>query len=75
MITFSTLLPEHWGDVKAIYEEGVKTGNATFELSTPGWEQWNSSHVEHSRIVALADGEVAGWAALTPVQGDVYMPG
>ena len=69
MITFSTLLPEHWDAVRSIYEEGIKTGNATFQQSTPGWEEWNNSHLIHSRIVALVDDEVAGWAALTPVSG------
>lgn len=69
MITFSTLLPEHWPAVRSIYEEGIKTGNATFQQSAPEWEEWNSSHLEHSRIIAFLDNEVAGWAALTPVSG------
>ena len=31
MITFEPMLPAHWQEVKSIYEEGIKTGNATFE--------------------------------------------
>lgn len=69
MVTFSTLLPEHWEAVRSIYEEGIQTGNATFQQSAPGWDEWNNSHLTHSRIVALVDDEVAGWAALTPVSG------
>ena len=69
MITFCPLLPEHWPAVRSIYEEGIKTGNATFQQSAPGWEEWNSSHLAHSRIVALINDDVAGWAALTPVSG------
>jgi phosphinothricin acetyltransferase len=68
-IIFSPLLAEHWPAVKKIYEEGLKTGNATFQQSSPEWEEWDSSHVAHSRIIAVVDGEVAGWAALTPVSG------
>lgn len=69
MITFSPLLPRHWQSVQLIYEEGIKTGNATFQQSAPGWEEWNSSHLGHSRIVALIGTDIAGWAALTPVSG------
>ena len=29
------MLPEHWEDVKKIYEEGIVTGNATFQTSAP----------------------------------------
>lgn len=63
-LTFS-----HWPEVKHIYEEGIKTGNATFQASAPTWEEWDSSHVKNSRIVAIDDGKVLGWAALTPVSG------
>jgi Sortase and related acyltransferases len=69
MITFETLQPNHWQVVKNIYEEGIKTGNATFQQTAPEWDEWNTSHINHSRIVALVDNEVAGWAALTPVSG------
>ena len=69
MISFSPLLPGHWQAIRSIYEEGIKTGNATFEKQSPDWETWTSSHVLHSRIVAIVDNVVAGWAALTPVSG------
>lgn len=60
--------PEHWPRVRAIYLEGVATGQATFETEAPGWERWDSSHLPFARLVALAGGgRVAGWAALGPV--------
>ena len=60
--------PEHWPRVRAIYLEGVATGQATFETEAPGWERWDSSHLPFARLVALAEGGlVAGWAALGPV--------
>jgi L-amino acid N-acyltransferase YncA len=60
--------PEHWPRVRAIYLEGVATGQATFETEAPGWERWDASHLPFARLVALADGgRVAGWAALGPV--------
>ena len=35
MINITELLPDHWPAVRSIYEEGIKTGNATFEKQSP----------------------------------------
>jgi phosphinothricin acetyltransferase len=62
--------PEHWPRVRAIYLEGVATGQATFETEAPEWARWDSSHLPFARLVALdAGGRVKGWAALAPVSG------
>jgi phosphinothricin acetyltransferase len=53
--------------VRVIYLEGIATGNATFETSAPEWETWDAAHLPHGRLVARADGEIAGWAALSPI--------
>lgn len=53
--------------VRAIYEEGMATGNATFETAAPDWQDWDADHVASCRIVAAVDGTVVGWAALGPV--------
>jgi len=59
---------EHWKQVKRIYLEGIDTGDATFETEAPTWERWNSSHLSHSRVVAIdAYNDVLGWGALSPV--------
>jgi L-amino acid N-acyltransferase YncA len=58
---------EHWPGVKAIYEQGIAGGNATFETEAPSWEDWDKTHLEGHRLVALQGGEVVGWAALAPV--------
>ena len=68
-MTLTLLLPTHWPAVKAIYEAGLATGNASFQTSAPGWEEWDMAHLSHSRLVALDGDIVAGWAALTPVSG------
>lgn len=57
----------HWPVVKAIYEQGIAGGNATFETEAPSWDDWDRTHLEGHRLVALEDGEVVGWAALSPV--------
>jgi phosphinothricin acetyltransferase len=68
MITLDIMKPSDWEAVKEIYEEGIATGNATFQQSAPTWDEWNTTHLQHSRIVAK-DNNVLGWAALTPVSG------
>ncbi len=55
-----------WDAVRAIYREGIATGNATFETDAPAWEAWDKDHLRACRLVAKADGRVVGWAALTP---------
>jgi L-amino acid N-acyltransferase YncA len=64
-----TMLPEHWPFVKKIYEEGIATGNATFQSSSPGWEEWDAGHVKNSRLVFVENDDIFGWAALTAVSG------
>ena len=63
------LLPAHWDAVKKIYEEGIATGNATFQTGTPGWDDWDKAHSINPRLVAIENNEVLGWAAITPVSG------
>ncbi len=60
---------DFWPDIVRIYESGIATGHATFEKSAPDWKSWDSSHRKDCRLVALIDGQVAGWAALSPVSG------
>lgn len=58
---------EDWEAVRSIYQEGIAAGNATFETETPEWEIWNNSHLHSCRFVARKEGQVVGWAALSPV--------
>jgi L-amino acid N-acyltransferase YncA len=60
------LRPNDWPRVRAIYEDGIRSGNATFETEAPAWEDWDAGHPE-LRLVAERDGVVVGWAALAPV--------
>ena len=60
--------PDDWPIVRAIYEAGIASGNATFETSVASWDQWDRTHLpDHRLIAADADGHVVGWAALAPV--------
>lgn len=61
------LRPDDWRAVAAIYEAGIRTGNATFETEVPSWEAWDAAHLPEHRLVAELDGALVAWAALTPV--------
>jgi L-amino acid N-acyltransferase YncA len=57
----------HQNDLSKIYLEGIATGNATFQTSPPSWDEWDKSHLLHSRLIAIEHGLALGWASLTPV--------
>jgi phosphinothricin acetyltransferase len=61
------LRPDDWPEVARIFEEGIRTGNATFETEVPSWEAWDAAHVPEHRFVADREGRVVGWIALAPV--------
>ena len=59
--------PDDWDAVRAIYLEGIATGNSTFEQSAPDWQTWDQGHLASCRLVARAGNEILGWTALSPV--------
>ena len=61
------LQPGDWPEVARIYEEGITTGNATFETEVPSWEAWDAAHLTEHRFVAVGAGRVVGWIALASV--------
>lgn len=62
-------------EVKNIYQQGIETGNATFQLSAKSWGEWNDSMLEHSRIVAVENDDILGWAGLSPISTRVVYSG
>ncbi len=58
------------GDADAvleIYAEGIATGHATFETTSPDWADWDRARRPDCRFVATVGGEVLGWAVLSAV--------
>jgi phosphinothricin acetyltransferase len=64
-----------WEAVRAIYLEGIATGNATFETSAPEWERWSAAHRADCRLVACDDTGAVGFAALSPVSARAVYAG
>jgi L-amino acid N-acyltransferase YncA len=46
---------EDWLQVKEIYEQGMATGQATFEMTVPSFEKWKSTIAENLCLVAVLD--------------------
>jgi phosphinothricin acetyltransferase len=66
-IMIKDLQREHWPEVARIYADGIATGNATFEIEVPTWEQWHGAHLVEHRFVAVRNRAVIGWAAVSSV--------
>jgi len=66
-ITVREMTAEDWEGVSAILLEGIASGNATFETTAPGWGAWDATHLTGPRLIASANRQMLGWAALSPV--------
>lgn len=66
-LQITKLQSAHWDEVREIYQDGLRTGQATFETAVPSWDQWNAAHLPDPRLVAISDVAVKGWAALSAV--------
>ena len=69
------MTPADWESVRAIYREGIATGHATFEADAPEWETWDRDRLKDARLVARSDGQIIGWAALSPVSSRAVYAG
>jgi L-amino acid N-acyltransferase YncA len=65
--TVQQMTSNDWAWVRVIYEEGIATGNATFQTEAPDWDAWNASHLPTCRLVVMDGDGIAGWAALSKV--------
>lgn len=69
-LRIETMSARDWPAVRAIYREGIDTGDATFEAAPPSsCQEWYASHVPGCTLIARHGERVCGWAALTPVSG------
>jgi L-amino acid N-acyltransferase YncA len=66
MAEIRAMTREDWSAVEAIYAEGIATRLATFETATPSWEEFDAGRLADHRLVAVDDGRVIGWAAVSP---------
>ena len=57
------------GPVLTIYQAGLDTGQASFEVTAPAWDEFDAGKLRDHRHVAVdaGTGEVLGWAAVIAV--------
>lgn len=58
---------EDWSQVKDIYEQGIATGQATFETSAPSFEKWESTIASNLCLVAEDEKGIQGWCKISNV--------
>lgn len=71
-IAVRAMRPDDAGRVLAIYQEGLDTGQASFETGAPTWEKFDAAKLDRHRYVAVdaagaPSGDVLGWIAAGPV--------
>ena len=66
-VVIESMTADNWLAVRAVYLEGIATGEATFETEAPSWEAWDAAHLSFARLVARDGDNVSGWAALSPI--------
>jgi L-amino acid N-acyltransferase YncA len=66
VVEIRPLAQADWPRVEAIYAEGIATGDATFETAPPSWEEFDAGRLPDHRFVAVENGEVVGWIAVSP---------
>ncbi|WP_172797087.1 GNAT family N-acetyltransferase [Devriesea agamarum] len=65
-----------WPGVKEAYELGRRTGEATFDDSTPTYDSFVASHIDGMTLVATTStGAVAGWVGAMPVSSRAVFAG
>ena len=62
------MAPADAGAVLAIYQAGLDTGDASFEVTAPDWDAFDRTRLpQHRHVATTTHGEVLGWAAASAV--------
>lgn len=61
--------------VKDIYQQGIDTGNATFQKMAKSWEEWNNAMLSNCRLIATDNNQIVGWAGLSAVSSRAVYSG
>ncbi|TQR20662.1 GNAT family N-acetyltransferase [Psychrobacillus vulpis] len=59
---------DDWDEIKYIYEAGISTGVATFEIIAPStYEEWILKAHPKCTLIALDENKIFGWCKITPI--------
>lgn len=59
----------HAAAVRALHQEGLDAGDASFETTAPAWDAFDAAHLPDHRFVAADGDRVLGWVACSRVSG------
>ncbi|WP_018621615.1 GNAT family N-acetyltransferase [Spirosoma luteum] len=68
-MTIRTARPEDWPALVLIYQQGIDTGQATFETQAPPPDEMAIKYLPAPQLVAEQNGAVIGYALLSAVSG------
>lgn len=74
-VIIDEMTEEDWPAVRTILQEGIATGQASFQKEAPDWKRWDRNHWPGCRLVARRGGTVIGWAALRPASSKEFYAG
>lgn len=67
-VRVTAMTTDHADAILAIYQQGLDTGDASFETAAPDWTTWDAGHLPEHRFVAVDDEDrVLGWVAVGAV--------
>lgn len=62
------MTPADAAGVLAVYQRGLDSGHASFEITAPDWPTFDATRLAGHRFVAMEPaGRLLGWVACTPV--------
>ena len=65
MITIRPFVKSDFPSVKDIYQQGIDSGEATFQEQAKDYDVWNESLLPSCRLVSESNRQIIGWAALS----------
>jgi phosphinothricin acetyltransferase len=73
MVEIRGMTRDDWPAVSRIYADGIATRLATFETEPPTWGEFDTGRLPEHRLIAMTDGRIVGWTALSPLSSrDCY---
>jgi len=57
---------QDYARVQEIFQQGIDTGDATFQTQVKSWSQWDQDYNKDCRLVLEQAGRVMGYAVLSP---------
>jgi phosphinothricin acetyltransferase len=75
MITIRPFVKSDFPSVKDIYQQGIDSGEATFQEQAKDYDVWNEPLLPSCRLVSESNRQIIGWAALSSTSNQCVYSG